>query len=882
MKEFNKNLIYNAEEKRYYTTYPWLCERSTLPKNDRIAYQCLLSLERQLSRNPEFAEEFCVQIDDMVKRGAAVVLTEKEVESWDGPYYFLPLIGVKNKKGKKLSLRVCFDASRRQGGYPSLNDCLRKGPDRFMNNLLSVQLCFRNGRVGCVADISKFHNQVYLKKEDVMMQLFYWRSMKTGEKPKVYAVRVNNFGVTAANCIATIALHRSAEEFKDLYPVESEEIKTQTYVDDDLVAADDKQHALVKTSRHDEICDHAGMPNKGWTYSGDDISEVSISGEGEEKDDEKVLGSYWAPKTDTFKFHVTLVFKMKRHDDIHVSTLEELLNLPPDLITRRSMLSNVHRIFDPMGLLIPVLLQSKLLLRLTWAEKDLGWDDPLPEELRLQWVTFLKSLLSIEEASFPRSLWPEEEVVGSPILIIFTDGAALAFGAVAYIRWRLVSGQFWTRIIMAKGKIGPKKTLSVPRMELNGALVGNRIKEFLRDETSFKFEKVYHLVDSSTVLGYVNKECGVFHPFEGRRVAEIQLSNPFVDGKLLRWAWVSGALNPADWCTKPRSVEKVSHDSFWKDGPEFLREDESSWPIKFTFKTDQLEGEVTVVKKQNAFFQSCSLDIIGHLIDRCSVWRRIIRVFSWILRLVTSKTSGGDTSFVLSSTELQKAKVILLKYIQKDMVQELLLAKQKGVGRYRKLAPVCDAEGVWRVGSRLQNFVPFTEDKKMPAIVPQDHRATLLIMREAHLFSHAGQDGTLSRFHINGYWAVRAGHLARTVKRQCVPCRKVDGEQLSQAMGNIPAARFQDLKPWGYVQIDLFGPFSCRGDVNARASKKTWAIIVEDVNSGAVHLDVVSDYSADAVIMSMWRFGSLRGWPSVASSDPGSQLVSASGVLVSW
>ena len=69
-----------------------------------------------------------------------------------------------------------------------------------------------------------------------------------------------------------------------------------------------------------------------------------------------MLGSYWAPKTDTFKFHVTLVFKMKRQEEIHVSTLEELLNLPPGLITRRSMLSNVHRIFDPMGLLIPVLL----------------------------------------------------------------------------------------------------------------------------------------------------------------------------------------------------------------------------------------------------------------------------------------------------------------------------------------------------------------------------------------------------------------------------------------------------------------------------------------------------------------------------------------------
>ena len=189
---------------------------------------------------------------------------------------------------------------------------------------------------------------------------------------------------------------------------------------------------------------------------------------------------------------------------------------------------------------------------------------------------------------------------------------------------------------------------------------------------------------------------------------------------------------------------------------------------------------------------------------------------------------------------------------------------------------------MWRVGSRLRNFVPFTRDNKMPAILPPTHRVTFLIMRDAHLFAHAGHDGTLSRFHINGYWTVRAGHLARNVKNQCVPCRKVDRVTLSQAMGDIPGNRFADLKPWGYCQIDLVGPYTCRGDVNARSSKKTWAIIVEDVNSGAVHIDVVADYSADAVIMAMWRFGSIRGWPSTVHSDPGSQLVSASGALVSW
>lgn len=56
-------------------------------------------------------------------------------------------------------------------------------------------------------------------------------------------------------------------------------------------------------------------------------------------------------------------------------------------------------------------------------------------------------------------------------------------------------------------------------MELNGAVLGNRLKNFLKKETSFEFENVYQLVDSSTVLGYVQKECGSFKPF---RVAEIQ------------------------------------------------------------------------------------------------------------------------------------------------------------------------------------------------------------------------------------------------------------------------------------------------------------------------------------------------------------------------
>ena len=97
----------------------------------------------------------------MVERGSAVVLSQEELNDWNGDYHYLPHLAVRQMK-KSTPVRLCFDASRRQNGFPSMNDCLYKGPDRFVNNLLAVLLGFRNGRVGCAADIAKFHNKVFL------------------------------------------------------------------------------------------------------------------------------------------------------------------------------------------------------------------------------------------------------------------------------------------------------------------------------------------------------------------------------------------------------------------------------------------------------------------------------------------------------------------------------------------------------------------------------------------------------------------------------------------------------------------------------------------------------------------------------------------------
>ena len=212
------------------------------------------------------------------------------------------------------------------------------------------------------------------------------------------------------------------------------------------------------------------------------------------------------------------------------------------------------------------------------------------------------------------------------------------------------------------------------------------------------------------------------------------------------------------------------------------------------------------------------------------------------------------------------------------MTSELKLAVS-GKGRYRRLAPEVDDDGLYHVGSRVRQHVPFTFDSKLPVLLPTSHIITLQIMRSAHSHSHVAQDGTLCRFRMQGYWTVRAGLLAKRVVSECIDCRKNSHKTISQPMGEIPADVLKQAMAWGYCQMDLVGPYHCRSDVNPRVKKKTWGLVIEDVNSGAVHLDVVTDYSTNAVLMSLRRFGSLRGWLGVIQSDPGSQLESASGKL---
>lgn len=155
----------------------------------------------------------------------------------------------------------------------------------------------------------------------------------------------------------------------------------------------------------------------------------------------------------------------------------------------------------------------------------------------------------------------------------------------------------------------------------------------------------------------------------------------------------------------------------------------------------------------------------------------------------------------------------------------------------------------------MRSHVPFTDSTEMPAIIPAGSPVARLLMQKAHKVRHGGQDDTLSEFRRMGFWTVGGGKLAKSCSgtRNCRICQKLDPEVMGEVMGEIPREVLEQKEGWGMVQLDLMGPFSVRSDVNPRTTKKAWVMVVEDVGTGAVHVDVLRDYSAQEVITTLWQ-----------------------------
>ena len=98
-------------------------------------------------------------------------------------------------------------------------------------------------------------------------------------------------------------------------------------------------------------------------------------------------------------------------------------------------------------------------------------------------------------------------------------------------------------------------------------------------------------------------------------------------------------------------------------------------------------------------------------------------------------------------------------------------------------------------------------------------------------------------------------------------------------MGKLPIERLKPAPPFFHSMVDLFGPYSVKGEVNKRSTMKVYGVIITDLLTRAVYIDLAASYSTDSFLMVFERFIAIRGYPAIIFSDKVSQLVGAAQAL---
>ena len=197
--------------------------------------------------------------------------------------------------------------------------------------------------------------------------------------------------------------------------------------------------------------------------------------------------------------------------------------------------------FDPLGFLVAFTVVARILLQDVWLT-GIGWDDEIPTELLSRWQKWCSQLQDIAQFTIPRVYSPLTGVSPdtSRSLHVFCDASSKAFAAVAYLRVEHPN-DVDCALMAAKVRVAPLKPTSIPRLELQAAVLGCRLTQMLETEHTLKWQQLHLWTDSMTVLHWIRADARQFKPFVAHRVGEIRDST-----EPRKWPWVPTQHNVAD------------------------------------------------------------------------------------------------------------------------------------------------------------------------------------------------------------------------------------------------------------------------------------------------------------------------------------------------
>ena len=143
----------------------------------------------------------------------------------------------------------------------------------------------------------------------------------------------------------------------------------------------------------------------------------------------------------------------------------------PKKLTKREVLSCLSKIYDPCGLVSPVVTPLKIIVQDCWKEK-LGWDEEVSLDLRRRVEEVLKGFSGGNHLRVSRwlGITPSQYKDTRVSLHVFTDASFRAYAAAAaYLRVTDIKGNVTVSLVASKCRLAPPDGDTIPRLELLGA-----------------------------------------------------------------------------------------------------------------------------------------------------------------------------------------------------------------------------------------------------------------------------------------------------------------------------------------------------------------------------------------------------------------------------
>lgn len=327
------------------------------------------------------------------------------------------------------------------------------------------------------------------------------------------------FGASSSPFILAAIIRKDLKQYESEYPQVVETIRTSLYVDDFIASSREVSEAHSVTTAAKDIMSTAGMDLCKWITNSPELKEkwqeslMDCTIEPEtHRSVLKVLGLVWRPAADDFVFDLRgLLVILKEREN-----------------TKRSVLQSFARSFDPLGFLTPFTIRIKCLFQEMW-ERGLSWDEELPPDLTRKWQQWCSELPQLHQLCISRWYRADMQPQNSHTLKlhVFCDASERAYSAVAHLQGETKDGEMTTSLVASKSRVAPLKRMTLPRLELMGAVIGARLGSTLMKSLQIDRTQLRLWTDTMIALHWICSSTQKWKQFVANRVTEIQsLTDP--------------------------------------------------------------------------------------------------------------------------------------------------------------------------------------------------------------------------------------------------------------------------------------------------------------------------------------------------------------------